>query len=83
MRIYVTRKDIEQGMRSRGDACPIALAVNRRLGPNGWRAFVNGFWVRYGKMAALDLPPEARAFANAFDLGHEVKPAVFELSEIT
>ena len=79
MQVEVTADDISRGELGDGGRCPVALALQRRLGAD---LFVDGFEV-YKTLSGgrARLPEEARLFAKAFDAGEEVEPFEFELDD--
>lgn len=78
MRIRVTQKDIDEGVRRSG-CCPIAQSLKRRgftdvfVGSSG-RAWLGKHWVV--------LPPAARFFILFFDNAVTVKPFSFTLPRL-
>jgi hypothetical protein len=75
MKVRVTRNDIEIGVPSDIDQCPVARALNR-AGNDTYQ--VGGSRI-YGKWAVYDLPPEVWAFVSRLDCGLPVDPIEFEL----
>ncbi len=76
MRVNVTERDIQKGMRYDNTACPVALAIRRTLPDAMILTDAEGVNVN-GKDYLL--PPAAVRFALDFDLGNPVKPVVFNL----
>ena len=79
MKIVVTQNDIEQGIRLKACACPVALAIKRRTSRE---CEVAGRYMvfRYDLNTEYDLPESVGKFVTAFDMGKPVKPFSFELS---
>lgn len=77
MKITVTKKDIEKGMKDEMDRCPVAFAIKRRLkkrtGIDVGTRFV------YYSAKKTQLPKVARNFIFKFDHNEEVKPFSFNL----
>lgn len=81
-RIYVTRRDIEMGVPNDACACPIALAVKRKLGLRGpMDVRVWDYKIAVSKPERdFELSSEMSEFIEAFDEeGWSVKPCAFEL----
>jgi len=66
MKIKVTEKDIANGKRFQGSACPIALAVHRA---SCKRAFVGKFEIQATPTSSVkcELPAKAQKFVFRFD----------------
>lgn len=84
MKINVTATDIKRGEPLCSDNCPIARAIKRKL-RKPVDVNVNGP-VMVGMVGRCEnvkvigrLPPEARKFADDFDLGNLVEPFKFDL----
>jgi hypothetical protein len=80
MTVKVTEKDIQAGVRSQTQLCPIALAIRRDLSCD---VGVGTYTVSLA-MSPYQylLPPKARAFIQRFDAGMSVEPFTFELREL-
>lgn len=81
--VNVTKNDIEAGAKESCHACPIALAIKRRLKP-GVEFLVSATMVdiRLTTTSAfqfIGLCDKAIEFIDAFDRGREVKPIRFLL----
>ena len=77
MRIEVTQEDIEKGEPCDVCACPIALAIQRKLGRGGCE--INFSTIDLGPGQVVATPYSARQFIRAFDDHLPVKPFSFEL----
>ena len=82
--IKVTKEDISQGMPACNDGCPLALAMQRVIGPHV-SVGTEHFWpyeVRdwYDERVIGDLPDKAQQFVRDFDDGFEVKPIEFTVT---
>jgi hypothetical protein len=85
MKIKVTQKDIDKGLRSSCYYCPIAHAFKRAvknnirygccIGSNYIVHCPDGKWNRY------ELPKEARKFIKRFDHCQPVEPFSFEIKK--
>ena len=78
MKIVVTQNDIEQGVRYKACACPVALAIKRRTSrecevAGRYMVFLSNLNTEH------DLPTPVHKFVVAFDMGKPVKPFSFEL----
>lgn len=78
VRINVTQRDIDRGVRSTLTSCPIALAIKRRVVEDSTVA-VTQFAVLYGTFMSSPFPYRATQFIYHFDLGKPVKPFTFTL----
>ena len=86
MKIEVTQKDIDKGLKSTCYYCPIALAFKRKIkseialgvavNAKNVHHFHEKSWHRY------DLPKEAKKFIQRFDSDQPVKPFTFEIKKI-
>jgi hypothetical protein len=88
MRINVAQKDIDDGVRESCAACPVALAIRRKIRQGGIAVadrymVVSGVQVTSSHTligtSSYSNPPEARAFIVAFDSGETVEPFSFDL----
>lgn len=78
MKIYVTKKDIKEGVTGSICLCPVALALKRRT-KKVWMVYGHGVKeVGIFKPSQL-LPPKACRFVDDFDNCFPVKPFSFEL----
>jgi len=87
MKITVTQKDIDKGLKSSCYECPIAHAFKRKVKNQIRYGFaVNSasieyltedMWHRYA------LPKEAKQFIQRFDCDQPVKPFTFEVQKTT
>lgn len=75
MKISVTRKDIEKGIKENSKQCAIALAVRRASRSKNVSV---GIIAIYINKKHYSLPDEAYDFMCAFDKGKLVKPLTFE-----
>ena len=84
MEIHVTQRDIDRGAGSYADACPITLAVRRRL-VLPWGGVITGVdqvtMVRTTEWVRAPLPQEARDFVKEFDEGSPVQPFTFAITD--
>lgn len=78
MKVYVTKKDIEQGRKSAICLCPVALALKRRT-KKVWMVYGHGLKEAGTFRPSMLLPPEACRFVDDFDAGNPVKPFSFKL----
>lgn len=86
MKITVTQKDIDKGLKSTCYYCPIALAFKRKIkseipcgvavNAKNVHHFHGKSWERY------NLPKEAKKFIQKFDNDQPVKPFTFEIKKI-
>lgn len=74
-RIYVTPADIKGGCRENSENCPVARAVNRRMG-SGYAACIGVDEVRIHKMRPNTLKPSVFPTGNAhpFTNGNLIDP---------
>lgn len=81
MKIKVTKQDIEDGIRSNSDACPVALAVRRafklQLHDD---VCVTGHRIHI-KNTLYFGPRWLNNFVGTFDCGGKVKPVSFEIKK--
>ena len=81
IRINVTAKDIKEGVPGDGRKCPIARAINRRLGPSCYARVIACISIRApddiwcGRSTAYRL----RKFMEGFDFHRAGKPFTFVL----
>jgi hypothetical protein len=82
MKISVTKKDIQNGIRFEGEACPIALATYRKLKPNHISVEDNEiiFYLE-DDVINFNLPVKAQEFIENFDDGNKVKPFTFTIPD--
>jgi hypothetical protein len=83
VRINVTSLHIAAGSPKRSCSCPLAYAFEAAL--PGFKAAVaqNNTVVWKGKInKRIPLPPVAKEFLQAFDLGKEVQPFHFDIPDI-
>ena len=82
MKIKVTQKHINQGLRRSYRQCPVALAICDAY-PGEPIVLVDSDYAKihedYKDSACYDLPYEAVAFINNVDEGHLVEPFTFTL----
>lgn len=75
IRVRVTKRDIDNGLRGVCARCPVALALQRRIAPlsdtDGQR------WYLGGGSYARPLPLAVSRFVRAYDWGRKVKPFTF------
>ena len=86
MKIEVTQKDIDKGLKLTCYYCPIALAFKRKVKSEircsvavktkKVHYFYGKSWVSY------DLPKEATKFIQRFDNDEPVKPFTFEIKKL-
>lgn len=81
MRIQITQRDIDSGLRSSPSRCPLALAVRRSvMAPV---VYVAGRELcvlpRVGEWLTWPLPPELRTWVARYDAGRSVAPVVVDL----
>lgn len=78
--IDVTREDIDEGMTSSCNRCPIALAARRAVGSDLIGVTGSYLWV---ESQAIRLPEAVREFIHGFDDGTTlrflIKPFSFDL----
>lgn len=85
MRIVITQKDIDNGLRGEGRACPIALSLKRRIHGVDFAVITRDIRFQpkhysvYQNVAYVPLPQKAVEFIRMFDEGAFVKPMFFEL----
>lgn len=71
MRVWVSKKDIEQGETRNHISCPVAKALHRKY---------LGSWISVGALYAsvgstrFTLSKRTRAFVQGLDLGRKVRP---------
>ena len=76
MKINVTKRDIECGVRWDSEKCPVARAARRMQDD----ARVSNYILCYGpesRQRRVELPGVAREFIGRFDAGKEVEPFSF------
>jgi len=82
MKIKVTQKDIDKGLKSNCYECPIAHAFKRKVKNQIRYGFaVNSEFIEYltkDMRYSYPLPKEAKLFIQRFDRDHPVKPFTFE-----
>ena len=83
MKIPLTQKHIDDGVKGSCGWCPAALAINDATGGNKvsvdpkrtcWGTKPNGHWKH-----CIDTPPAVREFLDRYDSGLPVEPFEFEL----
>ena len=86
MKIKVTQKDIDKGVRSSCYYCPIAHAFKRAVkNNNDCDSYVCTSYIVYrpdDKRDRYELPKEARKFIKHFDNSRPVEPFSFELKKV-
>ena len=85
MKIEVTQKDIDKGVRGECALCPIARAI--KSSSNFKRVYVNGktidVWYRGDQgIKTYKLPKKAQTFVKRFDRQEPVKPFSFKLKSL-
>jgi nitrate/TMAO reductase-like tetraheme cytochrome c subunit len=85
MKIIVTQKDIDKGLKSSCYECPIAHAFKRKLKnkvPCGVAVNAENVYHFDGKsLDKYNLPKEAKKFIQRFDNDQPVKPFTFEIEK--
>ena len=85
MKIKVTQKDIDKGLRSSCYYCPIAHAFKRAVkNNNDCDSYVCTSYIVYrpdDKRNRYELPKEARKFIKRFDHYQPVEPFSFEIKK--
>jgi hypothetical protein len=73
MKIKVTQKHIDEGVRGDPHKCPIALAIGKK------DVLVNGMgiWFHDGRVKYSPSIKSIRKFMHDFDSRHKVKPTTF------
>jgi hypothetical protein len=71
MTIRVTREDIHKGRRNSKSSCPVALAVNRKIGQSAVALVGSDRIIAHDRW---DLTKAVRNFIYDFDMGKKVKP---------
>lgn len=86
MKIKVTQKDIDKGIRSSHCYCPIAHAFNRAVKNNNeCDSYVRTNDIIYrpdDKRSRYKLPKEAQKFIEHFDNYRPVEPFSFEIKKV-
>ena len=83
--IKVTREDIKNGEPAYNSGCPIALAMQRAIGPHV-SVGTDRFWPYkepedwYARQICGNLPDEAQGFVREFDDGLDVEPIEFQVT---
>ena len=80
MKINVTKRDIERGVKRDAELCPVARAARRIQ--NG--AAVDGEDLYYGprsRRRVVALPTVAKEFVGRFDAGKKVEPFSFTVDD--
>ena len=77
MRFAVSNNDIDSGRVSSRYACPVALAIKRRM-PKGTCVEVQTFWCSINGHS-YDLPSRISQFIRSFDGEYTVNPTWFDL----
>lgn len=81
LNIYLTQKDIDQGVRFKALTCPVARAVTRRL-PTYTKAMVSPHDISFTGTKHIDtipMPAAVKKFVRDFDGGRPVFPMRFQL----
>lgn len=81
MEVWVTRDDIDRGVRASGNGCPIARAVRRAL-PEAraiWVATMITAVTDCGCLVDQHLTEEQLSFIGSFDAGNAVDPIMIDL----
>jgi len=85
MKIIVTQKDIDKGLKSTCYYCPVALAFKRKIKseiPCGVAVNAKNIHHFHGKSwDRYNLPKEAKKFIQRFDNDQSVKPFSFEIKK--
>ena len=85
MKIKVTQKDIDKGLKSTCYYCPVALAFKRKIKseiPCGVAVNAKNIHHFHGKSwDRYNLPKEAKKFIQRFDNDQSVKPFSFEIKK--
>jgi nitrate/TMAO reductase-like tetraheme cytochrome c subunit len=85
MKITVTQKDIDKGLKSSCYECPIAHALKRKVKNKIRYGFaVNADFIdltKDNKWWIYALPKKAQTFIKRFDDGKPVKPFTFEIEK--
>lgn len=73
--IHVTQQDIDSGRQCDGNACPVALAIKRTIGP----LFVGALVIKTSECGqdVVRTPMKVRQFISEFDSGL-VRPEPFD-----
>ena len=80
MRINVTQRDIDQGVRADPELCPIARAIRRHRDVTFVKVGTNFVSISRGALNDSNLPPEAIKWIALFDrTAHSTKPFAFDL----
>jgi hypothetical protein len=76
MKIFVTKKDIQNGEKLSFTNCPIALSLKRR---KVYFEEINKGAIITDESEEIPLPKKALNFINNFDSGNRVKPFAFKV----
>lgn len=80
MRVDVTQDDIDKGRPLSHMSCPIAHALNRRLGTHDGRWAVGGVHAN-NTFAEIRLPIDAYRWLVDYDSGYDVEPFSFDVPD--
>lgn len=92
VRIRVTKSDIEQGLKTSSDQCPIARAASHSLPEHSIEVYDRAMFIRkkeitYPRMRpreqVIQLPRKATKFIDAFDNGESVEPFAFTIEVLS
>ena len=73
MKIHVTKEDIENGQQRDTEACPIALAIRRKLRRDDLCVDANGIFSNNDSIPWTPLPYKALVFIDVFDNSNSLK----------
>ena len=79
IRIRVTSKDIELGVQSKSDSCPIARAIKRKKLGTKIAVGIGDIYID-AKIKKVSNPERVFRFVNDFDFGSPVEPFSFTLT---
>ena len=88
IKIKVTQDHIDMGFRGFSYSCPLALAINDRIGDKNYRASVVPFlaiaklFERSQPTISFRLSKAAAVFGTQFDNNFPVKPSIFVLKRL-
>ena len=94
MRLYITQKDFDEGVKADCGLCPVGRSANRAAKKRGyWRASVGDEWIYFEVLNKLDWPAVActrhlstkvTTFIRDFDQGkiHTFKPFSLTIQDI-
>lgn len=79
MTVHVTQEDINSGIRTNCDSCPIAIAMHRILGEPVEVVWHSAYIGSIGNCRTVSIPRVATTFIQDFDGHRPVSPFSFDI----